>query len=253
MASSFMKMRILFLSILCVLGAASQVAGCSEVKIGNWKGDARAVFGDSKVSALAEAGCSGDTKKMERLAKQGVDVNATSKDGGSVLLWVMYCRNHDGFEKLLDLGANPNYKYNGEDSVTFIAAGADSPEWLSMVLAHGGDPSIWGSGPRSALMVAEQYRRRDNIKLLLDHGADVNAHRYGLGTIADYLVMDGEFGSLINVIKHGYNHNLTILAREITMKKTDEGSIESVQKKQILEMLDKLGVKFPLPPLPMKH
>jgi ankyrin repeat protein len=183
---------------------------------------------------------------MDALVKQGVDVNATGDQGGPVLWWVFGCKNYAGVEKLLSLGANPNYKVGGTDSATWVAAGAEDPKWLALMLAHGGDPNIW-SGARSALMVAEQYDRVQNINLLLDHGADVNAHDVGHNSIATYLAGDRKYNILINVIEHGYNYELTMLARMMVNSVTAPGSKESMQKKQILDMLKERGVEFPLP------
>lgn len=241
------RMRAVWLLALLVGVVMPLTAACSG--LGLHHQSAREVFKNPKVAALAEAGCAGNTKKMDALVKRGADVNATGLENGPVLLWVMFCKNYNGFEKLLELGANPNYKFNGEDSVTFIAAGADDPKWLALVLARGGNPSIWGSGPRSALMVAEQYSRVQNMQLLLDHGADVNAHDAGGNSIAVFLAGDENYDMLVEVLEHGYSYDLTSIARMLCNTKTAAGTEKARKKALVLGMLKMRGVKFPLPPL----
>lgn len=230
---------------LLAVGAISQTAGCSEVKLGGET--AQEVFKVPQVVALAEAGCAGDLTKMDALVKKGVDVNATGEQGGPVLAWIMFCKNYAGVEKLLSLGANPNYKVGGTDSVTWIAAGADDPKWLPLMLAHGGDPNIW-SVPTSALMNAIRYNRLQNFQLLLEHGADVNAHDIGHNSAATYAVAEGKYGIVIDLLNHGYNYELPRLARAMNNSVTTPNSKASVQRRQILDMLKKRGVELPPPP-----
>lgn len=232
---------------LLAAGVIMQTAGCSEVKFGGKT--AREVFDVPQVAALAEAGCNGDLAKMDALVKKGVDVNATGDQSGPVLWWVFGCKNYAGVEKLLSMGANPNYKVGGTDSATWIAAGADDPKWLALMLAHGGDPNIW-SGQRSALMVALKYGRVQNVKLLLDHGADINAHDSGGSSAATDAAVEKEYDVLIELIKHGYNYQLIRLARVVNNTVIPPDSKLSAQKMQILGMLKERGVEFPIPPFP---
>jgi ankyrin repeat protein len=234
----------LFLALLAS-GVLMQTAGCSEVKFGGET--AKEVFKVPGVVALAEAGCAGDLTKMDALAKQGVDVNATGDQGGPVLLWVLGCKNYAGVEKLLSLGANPNYKVGGTDSVMWIAAAADDPKWLPLMLAHGGDPNIW-SGARSALMLTVSYNRQQNFKLLLEHGVDVNAHDIGHNSAATYAVAERKYDIVIDLLNHGYNYELPRLARAMNNLVTTPNSKVSVQRKQILGMLKERGVELPPPP-----
>jgi ankyrin repeat protein len=230
---------------LLVAGAIIQTAGSNEVKFGGKT--AREIFDIPQVAALAEAGCDGDLAKMDTLVKKGVDVNATGDQGGPVLWWVFGCKNYAGVEKLLSLGANPNYKVGGTDSVMWIAAAADDPKWLPLMLAHGGDPNIW-SGARSALMLTISYNRIQNFQVLLEHGVDVNAHDIGHNSAATYAVAERKYDIVIDLLNHGYNYELPRLARAMNNLVATPNSRASVQRKQILAMLEERGVKLPPPP-----
>lgn len=229
---------------LLISGVIMQTAGCSGVKLGGKT--AREVFHAPQVAALAEAGCDGELAKMDALVKQGVDVNATDDQGGPVLWWVMGCKSYAGVEKLLSLGANPNYKVGGTDSATWVAAAADDPQWLPLMLAHGGDPNIW-SGPTSALMIAIRYNRAQNFKLLLDHGADVNAHDIGHESAATYAMAERKYDFVVDLLNHGYSYELPMLARMMSNSVTAPNSRASTKRKQILDMLKKRGVALPAP------
>jgi len=144
-----------------------------------------------------------------------------------------------------------------------LAAGADDPKLLPIMLAHGGDPNIWGHA-QSALMIAVSYSRTQNFQLLLDHGADVNAHGDGgcgddCMTAAIYAAVDEKYDMLINILNHGYSYDLTGLAHMINntvlsrnLTPIDQDPTLSAKKQKILDMLKSRGVKFPLGPA-IKH
>ncbi len=46
---------------------------------------------------------------MEELVKEGANVNEIGKDGITPLFFCILGKKYEGFEKLLELGANPNY------------------------------------------------------------------------------------------------------------------------------------------------
>ena len=228
-----------------VAAALIQTAGCSEVSVSGKT--AKDVFQDPQTLALAEAACNGDLSRIDALVKQGADVNATGYRDTSVLAWTMQCRNYQGIERLLELGANPNYKMEGDMSPMWLAAGSSDPNFLPMMLAHGGNPNIW-SGADNALMIAMEQDRINNFKLLLGHGADVNAHDSVGSTVATYAAALAKFDVIIMLLKHGYNYDLQGLALSVNGRVVPNNSTLYAQKQQVLEMLKKRGVKFPLPP-----
>ena len=222
-----------------------QAAGCSEVSVSGKT--AKDVFQDPQTLALVEAACDGDIPKIDSLVKQGAHVNATGYRDTSVLAWAMQCRNYEGIERLLELGANPNYKMEGDMSPMWLSAGSNDPHFLPLMLAHGGDPNI-RVGFRTALMIAIEHGRMQNVEMLLDHGADVNEHDEVGNTAATYAAGLTKFNIVIMLIKHGYNYDLKRLAFGVNGNVVPKDSDLFIQKKQVLEMLKERGVKFPLPP-----
>lgn len=238
-----MIFRGTFCWVVAVGLAAMTTAGCTAVRVG---GKTTAdVFTDPQTLALAQAACDGNLAEVDKLVMHGANVNATGYRDTSVLSWVMLCKNYAGIEKLLDLSANPNYKMEGDMSPMWLAAGGDDPKWLPLLLAHGGDPNIWAGG-NSALMIAMEQGRKQNFQLLLDHGADINAHDKGGDTIADYAAALAKFDVVEELLKRGYNYDLEGLARGINGRVVAPRL--AVEKQHVLDMLKERGVKFPLPP-----
>jgi hypothetical protein len=160
-------------------------------------------FTDPGVRALADAAGTGDAKEIDRLVGSGVDVNAEGKDDGvTPLLWAMTARNHDGFLRLLERGADPNRPHNPADnrfgsSVMSAAARSKIDSfYLEAILKHGGNPNlVEPTGNRAnreeqttPLQTAAIYSRRvENLDLLIRAGADLNrkAGHFGSTPLTD--------------------------------------------------------------------
>lgn len=236
------RLRRFAVAAIVLMASTMQAAGCSEVKISGKT--ARDVFRNPQTLMLVEAACSGDLAKMDALVRQGADVNATGYRDMTPLFWTMACRNYGGVEKLLELGADPNYKMEDGASVMWGAAGSSDPHFLPLMLTHGGDPNI-RDGYRNALMIAIEQGQIENVKLLLDHGADVNEHDEGGGTAAIMASYRGNLDMVQVLLEHGYSYDLRSLAVAVN---NEEASGNLLLKKQdILALLKERGVKFPLP------
>lgn len=223
--------------------AVTQSGGCAEVSVGGKT--AKDVFTDPQVLALVEAACKGDTAHMEQSVKQGANVNATGYREVTPLVWAMECHSKAGVRKLLELGANPNFKMEGDLSATWMAAGSNDPEWLPMMLAHGGDPNIV-SGADTALMIAMEQGRWQNFHLLLRQGADVNKADAVGNTAATYAAELSKFDVVAELLEHGYNYNLQDLARTVQGNHVPPKSDPYRDKQRVLRMLEERGVKFPV-------
>ena len=217
-----------------------QAAGCSEVEISGK--NAADVFKDPRTLALVNASCDGDIPKIDALVKQGADVNATGYRDMSVLGWVMACKSHQGAERLLELGANPNFKMKdtGDISPMWIAAGSSDPRWLPMMLAHGGDPNIH-AGFQTALMGTIEEGRIDQARYLLAHGADVNEHDSGSNTAATYAAGLAKFDVVEMLLRHGYNYNLQDLTNTVYVRRVPPNDSMHAFRLQVLQLLAAKG------------
>ena len=253
------RARLLLVLILLTLGGCGPVIsnelnqiGIPVGEHGDWRTgpnaevsgkSTRDVFQDPQSRALAEAACHGDLPKLDALVKHGANVNATGYRDVSVLAWTMICKNYKGAERLLELGANPNFKMTGtgDDSPMWLAAGSNDPHWLPMMLAHGGDSNI-RSGYRTALMIAIEQDRMQNVRLLLAHGADVNEHDSGGNSAATYAAELDKFDVVEMLLKRGYDYDLQRLADLVRLKLPPNDPL-AASRSRVLEMLAAKGYR----------
>src|SRR5690606_22468830 len=133
-------------------------------------------FDKPEVIALALAALDNDEKRVKMLIQQGVDINYQGKDGMTPLLWVFGQQGQKGFDLLLRLGANPNYPVITGGSVMTFSAEAANLVYLEMALDHGGDPNYFNLHRKHNLIFdAISPGRLEHVKLLVEHGADINA------------------------------------------------------------------------------
>lgn len=166
------------------LMAITPIAACSQQHTVAGKTSAD-VFPVPATRALADAACKGDADAVRRLVAEGVEPNGRGLDDTTILMWAMSCENQSGLEALLSSGADPDLGAEGYFPVS-LAATFRKPDVLSLLLKHGGNPNL---PPRDTM--PENWRRIDtplwhalgasmdhanteNLKLLLEAGADVN-------------------------------------------------------------------------------
>jgi hypothetical protein len=168
-----------------------------------WK--AEDYFQDDQVIALCRAIEADDLPTMEKLIKDGANLNAVGKDGMTPLLWAFPERKFPRFELLLKHGADPNvmiksnlglksqpfhpYPSGGRllddrgcaagDSVLHLAARSPQIEYLRAVIAHGGDANLVNptTGQRPLHVVINRNYHFDvmqRVELLLVAKAEIN-------------------------------------------------------------------------------
>lgn len=178
---------------------------------------AQEILSNSKATALANAACKGDASEISRLVHAGADVNYRGKGGISPLIWAMSCHNYQGMQALLKAGANPNQPMENDQGPVWLAAGGSDPKILPILLKYGGNPNDVQHGRSSALENAMMFQRTANMKLLVQHGADVNF--VGLQSAGLDAAGHQRFDYVIFLLKHGYNHDLQGLANAILQQK----------------------------------
>ena len=173
------------LVVICMgFWVTSGMIGCSRSPgIPGGKGPkAGGVFADPKVAELAEALLRSDLATSERLFHEGVDVNSVGKDGTNLPLWAMQNRSKIGFKWLFEHGADPNYLPKQGRGPLHLAAGADDPDWLQIILLHKPDVNLKYDSLKigsltmtsTPLEDAAAYQRKQNVQMLLAAGADIN-------------------------------------------------------------------------------
>lgn len=184
-------MSITLLSFLgCGLGTGNKVSNRQNGK--SWY--AKDVFADDNARALAIAASKGDVQKIKNLYEKGADVNNRGEGGITPLLWSLYANNKIGFEKLLQLGADPSVKtdkdFGAMDIMSYAEGNYTTLDYMQLSLEHGAiyDNSIKDSmghtfanhvaeTPVSAVERPEEKKARDKVIEML-HKKGIALEKY---------------------------------------------------------------------------
>jgi uncharacterized protein len=149
-------------------------------------------FSDPKVIALCRAVEANDLTAMDRVVKEGADVNAQGKGKMTPLLWAFPDNHLPRFKWLLEHGADPNVIVESDfgtrgniyagDSVTHMACETRFAGYFDAVFDNGGDANLRRTGERGrdatplfAVICAGGRDRAGKVKRLIAAGADMNA------------------------------------------------------------------------------
>lgn len=176
----------------CVAAAMAQPVAASEV------------FADARVARLAEAAGAGDAARVRAAIAAGAGVDARGAKGVTPLQWALYRHSVPGMRALLRAGADPSLGADDGKTVLHLAAMADDPRYLRVLLDHRADPdtpdTVTGA---TALMSALMGERADNLAALLEAGADPDrADRMGNTSLHQAAKLN-EFDDVLAFLKAG--------------------------------------------------
>lgn len=204
-------------------------------------------FTDGAVRTMVEAASTGDLQAVEQAVAAGADPNHQGFEGITPLFWVVHFKNKSGLKKLLQLGADPNLRVAKRDmSLMTLAAGAEDPDYLSILLDHGGDPNTLDEQGMPALFMAVRQGRRDNIELLAAHCADLNLDD-GFGvTAATFAANINQFDLVAYFLENGLSYNLRDLAASVELAQVETNSSAYFWKQKVVSLLNERGITFPV-------
>jgi ankyrin repeat protein len=155
--------------------------------------DARAAnrYGSTPLGLAAEAA---DTEILEMLLEAGADPDSPNADGMTALMLVARTGNVDAAELLIARGAAIDARESfGGQTAHMWAAARRHPEMLTLLLEHGADvdarsawrdyqrhiqaegrPKSLDTGGFTPLLYAARENCRACVRVLLEHGADIN-------------------------------------------------------------------------------
>jgi ankyrin repeat protein len=127
-------------------------------------------------ASLLSAAEAGDHATAVALLKQpGTDVNARGPDGATALLWAVYNRDVELAQQLIAAGADVNAKNEFGAFPLSEAAMSGSTPLIKALLEAGAKPGEANGEGETALMVVARAGDVEGAELLLKAGADVNA------------------------------------------------------------------------------
>ena len=131
----------------------------------------------SKDNQLLIAADAGDTAKVSKLIKMGADVDATTWDGVTALMYATQNRNLDMMELLIRCGANPDIKPDNGFTALLTAIRNGQPEPAEFLIRNGASvdiPDKYKMTPLMHAIVADSFYMAD---MLLYYGAAIDSRR----------------------------------------------------------------------------
>ena len=127
-------------------------------------------------SPIAEAAARGDREAVRALLKKAADVNAAQGDGMTALHWAAMNGDLELAEMLIVAGANVRATTRlGAYTPLYLASQQGQAPIIQALIAAGADLHSGTPNGTSPLMVAAAAGDVAAVKVLVDHGADVNA------------------------------------------------------------------------------
>lgn len=138
-------------------------------------------YSDPKQLELCQAIKENDAVGIKMALTTGADINAKGRDDMIPLCWAVYQQKKEMFRLLLEQGANPNTRMTLERGTTgtvleyLILFGWT--DYVDVLLRYGKDVNLnlpaKNDFDRTPLFSAVKYERAEIIKMLIEHGADL--------------------------------------------------------------------------------
>ena len=133
---------------------------------------------------LVEAVKTGDKAAATNVLKERVDVNTAEADGTTPLHWAVRQDDLDLVDRLLRAGADLKIANRYGITALYLACVNGNPAMIDRLLKAGADPNFAGPEGETALMTAARGGHVAAAKVLLDHGARVDARETWRGQTA---------------------------------------------------------------------
>ncbi|MFC9776194.1 ankyrin repeat domain-containing protein [Paenibacillus chitinolyticus] len=167
-----------------------------------------------KNTQLLEAAAKGDAEKVRTLIGEGAEVDARDSQGNTAVMAAAINRRHEAVRVLLKAGADVNIRNDRSDNL-FLYAGAEGDmELLRLAISAGADPALTNRYGGTALIPASERGHVDIVRELLTRTrVDVNhVNRLGWTALLEAVILGngGEAHQTIIrlMLEHGADVNL---------------------------------------------
>ncbi|MFS4447876.1 ankyrin repeat domain-containing protein [Maribacter sp. 2307UL18-2] len=152
---------------------------------------------DDDLNPLLRAVRHGDYTAVERMLKNGADVNLMQRGEGTPLTMAIRSEHFNIAELLMEKGADANLGTDADGYPLWMAARKGNVKLVRLLIRQGANVNTKFPGDGSALIQAAKTGNLEMVNVLVDLGADVNMSVEGDG---NPLIMASKRGSL-DVVK----------------------------------------------------
>ncbi len=132
----------------------------------------------------------GDTDKIERFLKKGIDVNAKNKSRWTALAYACKYNHVELVKILIDNNADVNMQVNTGSSPLQIALNNGNMEIAEILLQNNADINLKDIMGMSALAWAAKQGDLKTVIFLIKHNADINSQNINSRTVLDIATSD---------------------------------------------------------------
>ncbi len=151
------------------------------------------------------------------------DINAPEADGTTPLHWAVRADDVAKVEKLLAAGANPRAANRYGVTPLYLACQNANAAMIERLLKAGADPNSVSTEGETALMTVARTGVVEAAKVLLDHGAKVDAREEWHGQTALMWAVDEQHPAMVKeLIAHGADVNAVSKINEWERQTTAE-------------------------------
>ena len=195
--------KVIATCFLCnVLGCGSELMFGGQGGVDIWK-----AVEEEDLAAIEAYAAAGENLDVGKL-----------RHGKTPLIYAIELQKKQSYETLLSVGASPNTECRGGKTAIHQAAYQHDSFWLEKCLLHGGDANLMNNAkglskgtPMYYAIPSDHSHHIENVLLLLDHGADINARidgdgRHGFTALAKACVMR-EYEIAYLLLERGADYN----------------------------------------------
>ncbi len=160
-------------------------------------------FGFSQDPSLADAVENKQTKRIDKLFDDKVDVNDAQVDGMTALHWAVFYDDAPLVKKLLRRTADADLKNRYGITALHIACQNGNAEIVQALLEAGADVNLGQKGGETPLMTASRTGKPELVKLLLKHGAIIDSEERRKQTALMWAAAEGHFAVVQELLNSG--------------------------------------------------
>jgi len=194
---------------------------------------------------VAEAIEAGRIPEIKRIIDGGIDINHIGNEGMSLLMWSIAKQRKNVVALLLELGADPNItteKYNA----LWMAVILKDSDYLNTLLRFNGDVDSKNTKTgRSLIFEATLHGRLENLKTLMEKGADMNHQNISGNTVLNYSISFKAYNTSLVLldlgvdptIKNRWGNNALDLLEQFGDKGIEKGTVNYEYYLQLMKRI----------------